>query len=65
MLLCKDGVTVDVAHPADIKRYKSVGYTEEKAPEETPAEPKLKGKGKAAKETPAEPKAEENKGGDE
>ena len=64
MLLCKDGVTVDVTHPADIKRYKSLGYTEEKAPEEATVEPKAKGKGKALKEATVEPKAEE-KGGEE
>lgn len=35
MLLTKDGITVDVTHPADIARYKHLGYVE------VVAEPKI------------------------
>lgn len=30
MLLVKDGITVEVSHPADIRRFKGMGYVEEK-----------------------------------
>jgi hypothetical protein len=36
MLLTKNGITVDVIHPADIRRYKGLGYVESESPK--PAE---------------------------
>lgn len=48
MLLTKDGITVDVSHPADIQRYRTLGYVrpgdvpeapEEDAPEEVAEAP--------------------------
>lgn len=33
MYLSKNGITVEVSHPSDIRRYKSLGYKEELAPE--------------------------------
>lgn len=43
MLLSKDGVSVDVVHPADIQRFKSLGYKEPVFEEEKPK----RGRGKA------------------
>lgn len=33
MYLSKNGVTVEVTHPSDIRRYKSLGYAEDPKPE--------------------------------
>lgn len=38
MQLTKNGITVEVIHPADIRRYKGLGYVEVKTPEELNAE---------------------------
>ena len=46
MLLTKDGVSVEVMHPADIRRFKSLGYKEPIFEEEKPK----RGRGKT--ETP-------------
>jgi len=33
MFLTKDGITIELVHPAEIARYKKMGYVEPKAPE--------------------------------
>jgi len=38
MYLTKDGITIDVVHPVEIKHFKSLGYREVKTPEELNAE---------------------------
>ncbi len=63
MLLTKNGITVEVVHPADIARYKHLGYAEvkEEQPEEVVPTPKTnkpaagskKGKGQAKETDPA------------
>lgn len=52
MLLSKDGITVDVIHPADIARYKRLGYVEVPAPavESQAEKPKPKPKVEKPKE---------------
>ena len=40
MLLTKSGITVDVIHPSDIRRYKSLGYVEEEAEKASESKPK-------------------------
>lgn len=32
MFLTKDGITIELVHPAEIARYKQIGYVEAKAP---------------------------------
>lgn len=64
MLLTKGGITVDVIHPADIARYKHLGYAE--VPETKPEEPKAeKAKVERARGKPEGSKSEEPKEGKE
>lgn len=32
MYLSKDGITIQVSHPSDIRRYKALGYVEPSSP---------------------------------
>lgn len=52
MLLTKDGITVDVVHPSDIKRYKSIGYVEEVSADGKPKGGKAKATAKEADKAP-------------
>jgi len=38
MFLHKDGITVDIEHPAEIARLKAAGYKEVESPAELPTE---------------------------
>jgi len=69
MLLWKGGVTVEVTHPSDISRLKSLGYVEE-APVATPdadgvvSEPKGKVKTSPKGKKPVEQPPVEGDGGE-
>lgn len=59
MLLSKNGITVDVIHPADITRYKRLGYAELPAPkieEPTAEKPKVERSKKPETKTAEKPK---------
>ena len=47
MYLTKDGIKVQAEHPADIKRFKSLGFVEAQAGSPDPVETKPAEKGKA------------------
>lgn len=53
MLLVKDNITIDVEHPADIRRYVAMGF---KRPEELDAEANAEAI-KAVNKSPATPSA--------